>query len=822
MHIVKFALRFLSRQKAFTFINILGLALSLACCIVLSRYLYREITAESHAKDIETIIVPYRISDVYGTHLYTDLSDLRDMYKKDFRDELGKVCIESCKFITGSEKDFSCDKRNINVSTLVVDSLFLNFFDYNIEGDRNAMYRPDGCWISRKLLARLGFSVQEAIGKPIVSMGQNLVIAGIFDTPKTKSIYNPDVIISHRATNSWTIMGSEWMRVPKGFDLKAWNEKMHTFEEKEDSRIVWRDNTHENQFLAWKDFYMRPDMGDYDDASELHGDKSVDTILAIVMLLILIVGITNFINLYLVYWQKRQREEGVRRVFGQKGFQLFAELWTELFCITAAAVLFTWLLVEITAPTTNELLRDELAYSNFDWALTACILIVLPLVTLVFPMHRSLQGSVLSKLQIRSGSIQSLRMRTFVLGFQYLITFSLVVMALWMQHHLDFLLNSPIGFEYENVIIAKPLRIYEGYGRDAEGNPTYNSNRREAYDALTIIKDRLKESTNFEACEIINYTPLMHGNHYYDYVNEKGDEIKALKLQFTPDWLDVFGVKITEGKLFLNDNPDIKDPCYDKWVVNETALKALGYNSIDSAYAQSVIPLSIHYDYETKSTVKDGIDLVPIVGVLNDFYSQHRTLGLVPTFFHITPGIQFVDNITNLAIRVKDGHKQAAVDELKKICSEVCPNDELYYHWYKDDVEAQYNDDRLLARIYTLFSGIAIIICCLGLLGLSLFDIRQRYREIAIRKAIGAHRKELYLLLARKYLYVIAVTFALSIPITYSLVHRYTESFIESASLNALIYIEALCIVILITALTLIYQLERAARINVSEVMKTE
>ena len=302
MYILKFAFRFLSRQKAFTLINIVGLALSLACCIVLSRYLYREITAESHAKDIETIIVPYRISDVYGSQLYKDLSSLRELYEKDFGDELEKICTESCKFIRGYDEDLSCDNRNIYVNTLVVDSLFLNFFDYNIEGDRNAMYRPDGCWISRELLARLGLSVQEAIGKPVISMGQSLMIAGIFDSPKTKSIYNPDVIISHSANEYWLKMGSEWMRVPKGFDLKAWNEKMYTFKEKENSRIVWSDKKNENQFLAWEDFYMRPDMADNEGASELHGDKSVDTILAIVMLLILIVGITNFINLYLVYW----------------------------------------------------------------------------------------------------------------------------------------------------------------------------------------------------------------------------------------------------------------------------------------------------------------------------------------------------------------------------------------------------------------------------------------------------------------------------------------------------------------------------------------
>ena len=127
-----------------------------------------------------------------------------------------------------------------------------------------------------------------------------------------------------------------------------------------------------------------------------------------------------------------------------------------------------------------------------------------------------------------------------------------------------------------------------------------------------------------------------------------------------------------------------------------------------------------------------------------------------------------------------------------------------------------------MAQVYTLFSGIAILICCLGLLGLSLFDIRQRYREIAIRKANGAHRKDLYLLLGKKYLWVLLSTFVLSIPASYLLIHRYTEEFLECAPITIGIYMETLIIVVLITVVALSYQLEKAARVNVAAIIKSE
>lgn len=144
------------------------------------------------------------------------------------------------------------------------------------------------------------------------------------------------------------------------------------------------------------------------------------------------------------------------------------------------------------------------------------------------------------------------------------------------------------------------------------------------------------------------------------------------------------------------------------------------------------------------------------------------------------------------------------------------------YSLLEDDVRAIYKKDRQVANVYSIFSGIAIIISCLGLFGISLFDIRQRYREIAIRKVNGAQLRNLYPLLFRKYMVVLGVSFVLAIPLAYYIIHEYTKDFMVKAPVSAGIFIIGLIVVVLISLGTLIWQVYRAAKVNPAEVIKSE
>ena len=189
--------------------------------------------------------------------------------------------------------------------------------------------------------------------------------------------------------------------------------------------------------------------------------------------------------------------------------------------------------------------------------------------------------------------------------------------------------------------------------------------------------------------------------------------------------------------------------------------------------------------------VEGGKQLMPVNAVVEDFYHGHLTQGIQPMIFIISG-----DNISGTAsISIRPGQEKECLDYLKKATMEVYNNEDFSYTWLKDDVLALYEDDRQITVIYSVFAGIAILVSCLGLFGISLFDIRQRYREIAIRKAHGAGMKDLYHLLFKKYLVVLGASFVVAAPLAYWLIHQYTADFVVKAPMGIGIFVIALLLV---------------------------
>ena len=171
---------------------------------------------------------------------------------------------------------------------------------------------------------------------------------------------------------------------------------------------------------------------------------------------------------------------------------------------------------------------------------------------------------------------------------------------------------------------------------------------------------------------------------------------------------------------------------------------------------------------------------------------------------------------------VHPGQEKACIDYLKEIVQEIYNTDDFEYSWLKDDVLAFYEEDRQVTVIYSVFALIAIVVSCLGLFGISLFDIRQRYREIAIRKAHGAGMKDLYQLLFKKYLAVLGASFVVAVPLAYYLIHQYTLDFAVKAPVGIGIFVLALLLVAGISMGTLWWQIRKAANIDPAIVMKRE
>ena len=789
MKTLKYAWRFLMRSKSYTIINLLGLAFSLACNIILMRYIHRELTVDTHCIDREHV---YAICT--NTEGNRGLSGLKQ-YNYDTI-SIDNRFVEAMTTYIPLEKDYVISGTNrIPARCLVTDSVFFQLFHYPIVQGKLSLTTPQSALLTEKYACKI-FGNENPIGKVLrYSNGKDITVEGIVGEPECKTTINFDIILSSKLSQHWERMNTELYRFLPGTDINAINKTGSVPRYINDPKYDTR--THTFSLISVKDIYWDGSLTDREPAMFLSGNHSHLIILSGVCLLLLLTGILNFINLYLVALLRRGKEYGLKKVFGVCGKTLFANIWIENTLLVLSALLVSWLIIEIMSAPTEYLFDIHFSYTAFDGWLSASILLLLPVITSIYPYIKYNYTSPI--LSIRSIGVQShsKHFRMFFLGAQYIITFLLVVLSLYFNRQLGMLLNTEPGFRTKNIMNVN--LVYE-----SKDFSSYT------YESMQQRRQRVMQLDNeLNACPFIElYEPsnenILTPTFGTNYLNNKGEKVFLNIHYATPAFFKLYDIKVIEGEI-----PDInKENRRTVFVVNKAALKALGYTSINGV---GVIE-------ENQKRANANASLQPIVAVVEDYFEGHLTSGIKPTIYPV--GARFSGDLYQIAYT--PGKKKEVIDFLRNLEYKVYGSEDFEYTFLEDDIKAMYTQDRQTATIYSIFAGMAIIISSLGLLGISLFDIRQRYREIAIRKVNGASAKDLYRLLFRKYITVLIIAFVIAIPLAYYLINTYTQDFAVRAPVSIDIFIISLLLVIIISLGTLAYQIQKATYINPTQIMKTE
>ena len=789
MKTLKYSWRFLMRSKSYTIINLLGLACSLACSIILMRYIHRELTVDTHCIDREHV---YAICT--NTEGNRGLSGLKQ-YNYDTI-SIDNRFVEAMTTYIPLEKDYVISGTNrIPARCLVTDSVFFQLFHYPIVQGKLSLTTPQSALLTEKY-ARKIFGNENPIGKVLrYSNGKDITVEGIVGEPECKTTINFDIILSSKLSQHWERMNTELYRFLPGTDINAINKTGSVPRYINDPEYDTR--THTFSLISVKDIYWDGSLTDREPAMFLSGNHSHLIILSGVCLLLLLTGILNFINLYLVALLRRGKEYGLKKVFGVCGRTLFANIWIENTLLVLSALLVSWLIIEIMSAPTEYLFDIHFSYTAFDGWLSASILLLLPVITSIYPYIKYNYTSPILSIRSIGAQSHSKHFRMFFLGAQYIITFLLVVLSLYFNRQLGMLLNTEPGFRTKNIMNVN--LVYE-----SKDFSSYT------YESMQQRRQRVMQLDNeLNACPFIelyepSYENILTPTFGTNYLNNKGEKVFLNIHYATPAFFKLYDIKVIEGEI-----PDInKEDRRTVFVVNKAALKALGYTSINGV---GVIE-------ENQKKANANASLQPIVAVVEDYFEGHLTSGIKPTIYPV--GARFSGDLYQIAYT--PGKKKEVIDFLRNLEYKVYGSEDFEYTFLEDDIKAMYTQDRQTATIYSIFAGMAIIISSLGLLGISLFDIRQRYREIAIRKVNGASAKDLYRLLFRKYITVLIIAFIIAIPLAYYLINTYTQDFAVRAPVSIDIFIISLLLVIIISLGTLAYQIQKAAYINPTQIMKTE
>ena len=789
MKTLKYAWRFLMRSKSYTIINLLGLAFSLACSIILMRYIHRELTVDTHCIDREHV---YAICT--NTEGNRGLSGLKQ-YNYDTI-SIDNRFVEAMTTYIPLEKDYVISGTNrIPARCLVTDSVFFQLFHYPIVQGKLSLTTPQSALLTEKY-ARKIFGNENPIGKVLrYSNGKDITVEGIVGEPECKTTINFDIILSSKLSQHWERMNTELYRFLPGTDINAINKTGSVPRYINDPKYDTR--THTFSLISVKDIYWDGSLTDREPAMFLSGNRSHLIILSGVCLLLLLTGILNFINLYLVALLRRGKEYGLKKVFGVCGKTLFANIWIENTLLVLSALLVSWLIIEIMSAPTEYLFDTHFSYTAFDGWLSASILLLLPVITSIYPYIKYNYTSPILSIRSIGAQSHSKHFRMFFLGAQYIITFLLVVLSLYFNRQLGMLLSTKPGFRTKNIMNVN--LVYE-----SKDFSSYT------YESMQQRRQRVMQLDNeLNACPFIelyepSYENILTPTFGTNYLNNKGEKVFLNIHYATPAFFKLYDIKVIEGEI-----PDInKEDRRTVFVVNKAALKALGYTSINGV---GVIE-------ENQKKANANASLQPIVAVVEDYFEGHLTSGIKPTIYPV--GARFSGDLYQIAYT--PGKKKEVIDFLRNLEYKLYGSEDFEYTFLEDDIKAMYTQDRQTATIYSIFASIAIIISSLGLLGISLFDIRQRYREIAIRKVNGASAKDLYRLLFRKYITVLIIAFVIAIPLACYLINTYTQDFAVRAPVSIDIFIISLLLVIIISLGTLAYQIQKAAHINPTQIMKTE
>lgn len=794
MKTIRLAWKALARFRTYTFINILGLALSLACVLIILRYIHQEVTVNHFCKDLENTYLLY-IEYEDGRRTISSNEDRNN--DPNFIDPLNDPSVlKSTRWINFPEDRITVGKQIYNVKTVVTDSVFLQILPYPSVSGISSLKSPNDAIITRRLAERL-FGKENPIGKTMTySTGDIVTVTGVIGEPTTKSFLDFDLIISERLQHSWSRLSNSLVQLIPGTDFKKLNVKNEKFMKLR----CHMDAPTRLQFFPLKDFYFDKTVRVYNNNIR-KGNYNNILVLAVVTIALLIIGLFNFINIYTVMMLKRAREFGVKKVYGAGAKDVFAQIFTENFILTGMALCISWCIIEITGGMMEHVLRiPQTSNTEFSATLSVGILILLPLLTSIYPFIR--YNYVSPSVSIRSVNAggHSIVSRVLFLFVQYIITFVLIIVSLFFTKQVRFMLSADLNYTTKDIIQCQLYAERSSYDINISDEEWERRKQREKSN-LAYIKEEMDHSPLFIRWEY-GENPNQLDDNYINVRNAQRDEFKqVIYSSLSNKYIELFGFQLKEGRLW-NDSVDQWTDY--KMIINESAKSLLEIDNIETALIQPERRLwwSLSKSEEMKKNPP-----YQVIGVIKDFKIGHLSKTTPPLFIvYEDPRGSYRDR---LMAQIVPGKKQEAIAFLKKLRDEILGEGEFEYSFLEDE-------------IYSLFSIIAILISCLGLFGLSMFDIRQRYREIALRKVNGATLKEIYPLLLKKYSIILGMAFIISAPLSWYIISKYLEGFANKAPISWWLFAIAAIVTAFISLATLIWQIRKAANINPAKVLKGE
>lgn len=794
---LKIAYRNIIKNKVYSLINITGLSVGLACCLIIFLFVKYETSFEnfhSNADRIYRVNIESKNSDgiVYETCVPFPFADA---FRTDFPD------LDPVTQIFFSE-EIQVESNNelfTQQNALFVDSSFLKIFDYEfVLGNPNTFKKdPQGVVLTQTAASKY-FGNESPLGR--VLRLENLIdvtVTGVIKDPPLNTHLPVEMLISTESLtddivgfrrSSWGTLHSgniAYILLPEKMTIEQMNELFARFEEK---HLEQDRNDRQKYFLQpIKDIHTNSQYGD--SFNYVTGREKI-LVFSIVGILILIIASINFVNLTVAQSMKRSKEVGMRKVIGAHRIQLIRQFFGETFVYTALSFLLSIVIAQFAAPYASKYLGNNSELSIFSsWDIMGYLFAIFVAVNLLTGLYPAMILSGFNPVnafrnKISVGSRKSFSLRNSLVVFQFIISQVLIVSTIVISTQLDFVRTKDLGFKRTGII-------------------TVNLPESDNITKLDALKNRLLQNSDITDVTFCGGAPMSGAiiDTRFTKIPEEGMEPERVFLKpIDEDYLRTYGIKLLAGR---NISKYVEGDTLNKYIVNETLIRKIGITDPQEAVGQ-YIRLS-RYRGE-------------IIGVVEDFHSSTLQNEISPVLFtNIFRHLYF-----EAGVKTTTANFSKVVDFLETNWAEMFPEYNFDYEFFEDYLNKQYQIEENFFEIIKLFAVIAIIIGCLGLFGMISFIAAQRKKEIGVRKAMGANARNIFGELSKEFLRNVLIASILAWPVAYYLMNKWLQDFAYRIPINAWMFIVAGIIALVIAFVTVSFQSVKASLSNPVDSLRYE
>jgi putative ABC transport system permease protein len=803
---LKIAYRNLVKNKMFSAINIFGLAIGIAACLLITLYVVDELSFDKFHQKGNRI---YRLHNdiVYGgkdMRMAQTPDILAPTLKKDYPQVENYVRLYSQGPFLIKKPDAQNFIREEHI--LFADSTLFEVFTFPlIDGNsKTSLTEPDVIVISERA-AKRHFGQENPIGKSLnLDNRKTFKITGVMKDIPENSHIKADFFISMKSlqydwgnflsNNHWSYILLKEGTDPKSFDAK-FDQIISKYVDTQLKKVLGSSFEELTKAGSTFKFWMLP-LTDIHlksaQTQELSANGNIQYvyIFSIVALFVLLIACINFMNLSTARSSQRAKEVGVRKVMGSERSQLMLQFFAECILISIIALIIGLLLVVLLLPFFNEISAKSLNISSLLSLKIIAIICLMPiLVGIVAGSYPAIFLSSFQPIQVLKGrfALKGGSLRNGLVVFQFASSIILIIGTIIIYRQINYIKNRNLGYNKNQILI-----INDAYALEKQA---------------ILFKNEVLKINGIKTGTLSGYLPTpsnrSDGSKWAEGHFDMKQGVMTQNWEIDPDYLKTFDMKLVKGRNFSvafgTDSSNV--------IINETAAKLFGFGN--DPINKGILTLTGNFGNQTKT--------FRVIGVVKDFHfeSMKSKIGAICMFLSTSRG--------NVSFKLENNADiKNTISQIEQKWQKMAPGQPFTYEFMDDSFNNVYKAEQRIGKISLSFSILTILVACLGLLGLITFVAEQRIKEIGIRKVLGASIPNILKLLSKDFLKLILISILLASPIAYFFMYNWLQDFEYRVGIEWWVFVVTGAIAMAIALLTVSYQAIKAALMNPVKSLKTE